>query len=212
METLNYLMTGFGAALQPSNLFYCFVGVLLGALIGVLPGFGPSGAIALLLPVTFHVPALSTIIMLAGIMYGAQYGCSTTSILMNIPGEPSSIATCLDGYAMARKGRAGPALGIAAFGSFIAGTGALFGLVFLAPSLAEFSLRFGPPEYFALMAFGLTTVIYLARGSMPRALMPTSAWEQRATAQPTRLSTFSARGIPCRQPHWAASSVRSGAA
>jgi putative tricarboxylic transport membrane protein len=171
MENLSYLMTGLGAALQPVNLFYCFGGVLLGTLVGVLPGIGPPGAIALLLPITFHVPVLSTIIMLCGIMYGAMYGCSITSILVNIPGEPASIMTCLDGYAMARKGRAGPALGISAFGSFIAGTGTLFGLIFLAPSLAEFSLRFGPPEYFALMAFGLTTLIYLARGSMAKALM-----------------------------------------
>jgi len=145
---------GLSTALQPINLLYCFVGVFCGTLVGVLPGIGPPGAIALLLPVTFHVPPVSAIIMFCGIMYGAQYGGSTTSILVNIPGEASSIVTCLDGYQMARKGRAGPALGIAAFGSFIAGTGSIFGLIFMAPALAEFGLRFGPPEYFSLIVFG----------------------------------------------------------
>jgi putative tricarboxylic transport membrane protein len=173
VDSLNFLLTGLNAALQPINLLYCFIGVFLGTLVGVLPGIGPSGTIALLLPITFKAPALASVIMLFGIMYGAQYGGSTTSILVNIPGEPSSIITCLDGYQMARKGRAGPALGISAFGSFIAGTLTIFGIVFLAPALAEFSLRFGPPEYFALMAFGLTVVIYLARESMEKALMMT---------------------------------------
>jgi putative tricarboxylic transport membrane protein len=171
MESFSYLITGLAIALQPANLIYCFLGVLLGTLVGVLPGIGPPGAIALLLPVTFHVPAVSSIIMLCGIMYGAQYGGSTTSILVNIPGESSSVVTCLDGYQMALKGRAGPALGIAAFGSFIAGTISIFGLVFLTPMLAEFSLRFGPPEYFALMIFALTLLLYLARGSMVKGLM-----------------------------------------
>jgi len=171
MESLGYLLTGLGIALDPVNLLYCAVGVFLGTLVGVLPGVGPAGAIALLLPITFKVPAISTIIILCGIAYGAQYGGSTTSILVNVPGEPSTVMTCLDGYAMARKGRAGPALGIAAFASFIAGTGSLFGLIFVAPTLAEFSLRFGPPEYFALMAFGMTVLIYLARESMAKALM-----------------------------------------
>ncbi|MFB3884088.1 MAG: tripartite tricarboxylate transporter permease [Thermodesulfobacteriota bacterium] len=171
MESLHYLFTGLGAALQPINLFYCLLGVFIGTLIGVLPGIGPPGAIALLFPITFKAPPLSGLIMLCGIMYGAQYGGSTTSILVNIPGETSSIMTCIEGYQMARKGRAGPALGMAAFGSFIAGTIALFGLVFVAPPLAEFSLRFGPPEYFALMAFALTVVLYLARESMAKSLM-----------------------------------------
>lgn len=174
MENLNNLLMGIMIALQPVNLLYCFLGVFIGTLIGVLPGIGPIGAISLLLPVTFHVPPLSAFIMLLGIMYGAQYGGSTTSILVNIPGEASSVITCLDGYAMARKGRAGPALGMAAIASFIAGTFALFGLVLLAPPLAEFGLRFGPPEYFALMVFGLTLVIYLARGSLAKALMMTA--------------------------------------
>jgi putative tricarboxylic transport membrane protein len=174
MENLYNLMMGLSTALQPSNLFYCFLGVFIGTLVGVLPGIGPLGAISLLLPVTFYVPPLSAFIMLLGIMYGAQYGGSTTSILINIPGEPSSIITCLDGYAMARKGRAGPALGMAAFSSFIAGTVAIFGLVLLGPQLAEFGLRFGPWEYFALMAFGLALVIYLARCSLAKALMMTA--------------------------------------
>ncbi len=171
METLTYLASGLITALQPMNLFYCFLGVLIGTLVGVLPGIGPPGALALLLPVTFHVPPISGLIMLFGIGYGAQYGGSTTSILVNIPGEASSIITCLDGYQMARKGRAGPALGIAAFGSFIAGTLSIFGLMFLAPPLAEFALSFGPPEYFAIVTFGLTVLIYLAHRSMLKAIM-----------------------------------------
>jgi putative tricarboxylic transport membrane protein len=171
MDALGYLWMGLSTALQPINLFYCFAGVFCGTLVGVLPGIGPTGAIALLLPVTFHVPPLSAIIMFCGIMYGAQYGGSTTSILVNIPGEASSIVTCLDGYQMARQGRAGPALGIAAFASFIAGTASVFGLVFMAPALAEFGLRFGPPEYFSLIIFGLTALLYLAHGSMARAMM-----------------------------------------
>jgi putative tricarboxylic transport membrane protein len=171
LESLQNLVMGLGTALHPVNLFYCFIGVLIGTLTGVLPGIGPVGAISLLLPVTFHVPPLSAFIMLAGIMYGAQYGGSTTSILVNIPGEASSVMTCIDGYAMARKGRAGPALGMAAFASFIAGTGTLFALVLIAPPLAEFGLRFGPPEYFSLMVCGLTVVVYLARGSIAKALM-----------------------------------------
>jgi putative tricarboxylic transport membrane protein len=168
------MIMGIATALQPINLIYCLVGSLIGTLIGVLPGIGPVGAIALLLPVTFHVPPLSAFIMFTGIMYGAQYGGSTTSILVNIPGEASSVMTCIDGYQMARKGRAGPALGMAAFASFIAGTVGLFGLVFFAPPLAEFGLRFGPPEFFAMMVFGLTLVIYLARGSLAKALMMTA--------------------------------------
>lgn len=171
MENVRYLFTGLALAFQPTNIIYCFVGVAIGTLIGVLPGIGPLGGIALLLPITFKAPALGGIIMLCGILYGTQYGGSTTSILVNIPGEAASVITTLDGYQMARKGRAGPALGIAAFGSFIAGTAAVFGLVFLAPTLSEFALKFGPPEYFCLMAFGMTMVIYLARSSMSRAVM-----------------------------------------
>ncbi|MBS3918025.1 MAG: tripartite tricarboxylate transporter permease [Deltaproteobacteria bacterium] len=171
METLQNLLFGFTIAMQPINLLYCFCGVLVGTLIGVLPGIGPPAAISLLLPITFHVPPVSSVIMLAGIMYGAMYGGSTTSILVNIPGEAASVVTCLDGYQMARQGRAGPALGIAAFGSFIAGTISIFLLILLAPTLAHFALRFGPPEYFSLMVLGLSILVYLAKGSILNALI-----------------------------------------
>ena len=171
METLDLLAQGILTAAAPVNLLYGFIGVLLGTMVGVLPGLGPAGAIALLLPLALHAPPLSYLIMLFGITYGAQYGGSITSILVNIPGEASSVITCLDGYAMARQGRAGPALGIAAFGSFIGGTLALFGLAYLAPALAEFGLHFGPPEYAALMFFGLTALVYLAHGPMDKALI-----------------------------------------
>ncbi len=171
MEFLNYLGIGFSVALQPSNLFYCFIGVFIGTLVGVLPGIGPVGAMSLLLPTTFKITPEAAIIMLAGIYYGAMYGGSTTSILVNIPGEAASVVTCLDGYQMARQGRAGPALGIAAFGSFIAGTLSILGLMFLAPPLSKLALRFGPPEYFTLMILGLTILIYLAQGAMPKALI-----------------------------------------
>jgi putative tricarboxylic transport membrane protein len=171
LDLLNYLSIGFSVALQPINLFYCFAGVFIGTLIGVLPGIGPVGAMSLLLPTTFKSTPEAAIIMLAGIYYGAMYGGSTTSILVNIPGEAASVVTCLDGYQMARQGRAGPALGIAAFGSFIAGTLSIVGLMVLAPPLSRFALKFGPPEYFTLMVLGLTILIYLAHGSMPKALL-----------------------------------------
>ena len=171
MELLNYLMMGFSVALQPMNLFYCFVGVLIGTLVGVLPGLGPSAAIALLLPATFHTTPVASIIMLAGIYYGAMYGGSTTSILVNIPGEAASVMTCLDGYQMARQGRAGPALGISAFGSFIAGTFGIIGLMLISLPLVDFALKFGPPEYFSLMILGLTILTFLTSVSMVRALM-----------------------------------------
>lgn len=171
MDIFKDLIFGFGIALQPMNLLYCFLGVLVGTLIGVLPGVGPAAALSLLLPVTFYVPPESTIILLAGITYGAMYGGSTTSILINIPGEAASVVTCLDGYQMARKGRAGAALGISAFGSFIAGTITVFMLIFLAPTLAGFALKFGPPEYFCLMVLGLSIMVYLARGSIINALI-----------------------------------------
>jgi putative tricarboxylic transport membrane protein len=171
MDVLQDLLLGFGVALHPMNLLYCLVGVLIGTLTGVLPGVGPAAALSLLLPVTFHVPPVSAIILLAGITYGAMYGGSTTSILVNIPGEPASVVTCLDGYQMARKGRAGAALGISAFGSFIAGTITVFFLIFLASTLASFALRFGPPEYFTLMVLGLSIMVYLAKGSIINALI-----------------------------------------
>ncbi len=171
MDILHNLLYGFSVGFQPENLFFCFVGVVLGTLIGVLPGIGPVGAISLLLPVTFKMSPVGATIMLAGIYYGSMYGGSTTSILVNIPGEAASIVTCLDGYQMARKGRAGPALGIAAFGSFIAGTLGLIGLVIFAAPLAQFGLRFGPPEYAALVLLGLTLITYLSRGSMLKTIM-----------------------------------------
>ena len=171
MEFFNSTLLGFQVAIQPINLFFCFIGVLTGTLVGVLPGLGPVAAMSLLLPTTFHVTPVSAIIMLAGIYYGAMYGGSTTSILVNIPGEAASVVTCLDGYKMARQGRAGPALGIAAFGSFIAGTLSLVGLMFIAPPLAEMALKFGPPEYFSLMILGLTVLTFLASGPMWKALL-----------------------------------------
>jgi putative tricarboxylic transport membrane protein len=171
MEFFHSLIMGFQVALQPMNLFFCFFGVLIGTLVGVLPGLGPTAAISLLLPTTFHVTPVSAIIMLAGIYYGAMYGGSTTSILVNIPGEAASVVTCLDGYQMARNGRAGPALGIAAFGSFIAGTVSVVGLMLIAPPLAAVALKFGPPEYFTLMILGLTILTFLASGPMWKALL-----------------------------------------
>jgi putative tricarboxylic transport membrane protein len=165
------IIYGFQVTFQPINFLFCGIGVLVGTLVGVLPGIGPAGAMALLLPATFKVSPTSTLILLAGIYYGVQYGGSTTSILVNIPGEASSVVTCIDGYQMARQGRAGPALGIAAIGSFIAGTIANVGLMFVAAPLARAALRFGPPEYFALMCMGLIIVTYLAQGSILKAIM-----------------------------------------
>jgi putative tricarboxylic transport membrane protein len=171
MDFVGSMLMGFQVALQPGNLVFCFAGVLIGTLVGVLPGLGPVAAISLLLPTTFHATPVSGIIMLAGIYYGAMYGGSTTSILVNIPGEAASVVTCLDGYKMARQGRAGPALGIAAFGSFIAGTLGVVGLMLVAPPLAEMALKFGPPEYFSLMILGLTILTFLASGPMWKALL-----------------------------------------
>ena len=166
MDTLGYLIQGAQVAFQPMNLLFCFVGVLMGTLVGILPGLGPTAAIALLLPVSYHIPPVSTIIMLAGIYYGAMYGGSTTSILLNIPGEAASVITCIDGHQMAKKGRAGPALGIAAFGSFIAGTIGVIGIMLVAPPMAKFALAFGPAEYFALMLMGIVIIIYMSSGSI----------------------------------------------
>jgi len=171
MELFEHLLFGTQTLFTPVNLAFCFIGVLMGTLVGVLPGLGPTAAIALLLPATFHTPPVASIIMLAGIYYGAMYGGSTTSILVNIPGEAASVITCLDGYQMALQGRAGPALGIAAFGSFIAGTISVVGLMLIAPPLAKFALAFGPPEYFSLMLMGVVVLIYLGSGSILKALM-----------------------------------------
>ncbi len=171
MDVLGNILFGFSVALQPTNLLYCFVGTLIGTLVGVLPGLGPAAAIALLLPSTFHASPVSATIMLAGIYYGAMYGGSTTSILVNIPGEAASVVTCIDGHKMALKGRAGPALGIAAFGSFIAGTFGVIALTITGPLLSGVALRFGPPEYFSMMIVGITVLTYLSSGSMIKSLM-----------------------------------------
>jgi putative tricarboxylic transport membrane protein len=171
VDILQNVIYGLHVATQPLNLMYCFLGVVVGTLVGVLPGLGPAAAIALLLPTTFKLTPVSGTIMLAGIYYGAMYGGSTTSILVNIPGEAASVVTCLDGYQMSLKGRAGPALGIAAFGSFIAGTFAVIALTFLGPFLANIALEFGPPEYFSLMIVGITVLTYLSSGSMLKALL-----------------------------------------
>ena len=171
MELLNYLFLGFSVVFEPMNLVYCFTGVLIGTLVGVLPGLGPVAAMSLLLPATFHTTPVASVIMLAGIYYGAMYGGSTTSILVNIPGEAASVMTCLDGYQMARQGRAGPALGISAFGSFIAGTIGIIGMMLISPPLVNFALKFGPPEYFSLMVLGLMVLTFLTSASMVRALM-----------------------------------------
>ena len=173
MEVISGLMQGFAVALQPMNLLWCFLGVVLGTVVGVMPGLGPPATIAMLLPLTFLMNPASAMIMLAGIYYGAKYGGSTTSILLNVPGESASVATCIDGYQMARNGRAGAALGIAAIASFIAGTVGVLGLMLIAPPLAKLSLAFSSPEYFALMALGLAMVVLLAGESMVKALLST---------------------------------------
>ncbi len=171
MEILADLGHGFAVALQPINLFWCFIGVLLGTVVGVMPGLGPAATIAMLLPLTFKMHPTTAVIMLAGIYYGAKYGGSTTAILLNVPGESASVVTCLDGYQMARKGRAGAALGIAAISSFIAGTVGVIALMLVAPPLAKFALSFSSPEYFALMVMGLAMVVLLAGSSLVKALL-----------------------------------------
>ncbi len=170
MDMLANLQIGLDTAFSLQNLIYCFIGVLLGTLIGVLPGLGPVPTIAMLLPLTFGLPAETALIMLSGIYYGAQYGGSTTSILLNLPGESASVVTALDGHQMARQGRAGVALATAAIGSFVAGTTATVLLAVFAPPLALLALSFGPPEYFALMVLGLAASVVLAHGPLARAL------------------------------------------
>ena len=171
MDFLGNVLTGFQITFQPVNLMYCFVGCFIGTLIGVLPGIGPSGTISILLTMTFNISPVTSVILLSGIYYGAMYGGSTTSILVNVPGEAASVVTTLDGYQMARQGRAGPALGIAAFGSFIAGTFSVIVLMFLSYPLSKLALAFGPPEYTALIILGITILTYLAQKSMVKALM-----------------------------------------
>jgi putative tricarboxylic transport membrane protein len=169
--TLISLMHGFGVALQPANVWYAFLGCLVGTLVGVLPGIGPLSGISILLPVTFGLNATQAVIMLAGIYYGSQYGGSTTSILMRIPGEASSVMTCIDGHAMAKKGRAGAALCIAAVGSWVAGTFGIIVLTVIAPPLATIALKFGPPEYTALIILGLIFLAYMSSTSLIRTLL-----------------------------------------
>ena len=170
MELFANLATGFGAAVTPVNLGFCLFGCLIGTLIGVLPGIGPIATIAMLLPVTFGLSPLGALIMLAGIYYGAQYGGSTTAILVNLPGESSSVVTCIDGYQMAQNGRAGAALAIAAVGSFFAGCVGTILIAAFAPVLAAFAVKFRSPEYFALMLFGLIAAVILAHGSVVKAV------------------------------------------
>jgi putative tricarboxylic transport membrane protein len=170
IETLQDLYLGFSVALSPQVLVYAFAGCIIGTLVGMMPGLGPLAGISLLLPATFGLNPIIAIVLLAGVYYGAMYGGSTTSILMRIPGEAASVMTCIDGYAMTQKGRAGPALAIAAIGSFIAGTLGVVGLMLLAPTLASFALRFGPPEYTALLLMGFFILAYMSGGSMAKTL------------------------------------------
>ena len=171
MDIVSGLAHGFAVALQPTNLFWCFVGCFLGTIVGIMPGLGPAATIALLLPLTLNMDPAGGIIMLAGIYYGAKYGGSTTSILLNVPGEASSVVTCIDGYQMARRGRAGAALGIAAIASFVAGTLGVVLLTLAAPPIAAFALSFSSPEYFALMALGLALAVLLAGASLIKGLL-----------------------------------------
>jgi len=169
-SVLSNLMLGFSVALQPSILAYAFAGCVIGTLVGMLPGLGPLAGISLLLPATFGLNPIIAMVLLAGVYYGAMYGGSTTSILMRIPGEAASVMTCIDGYAMTQRGRAGPALAIAAIGSFVAGTLSVIALMLLAPTLASFALRFGPPEYTALLLMGFLVLSYMSGGSMLKTL------------------------------------------
>src|SRR5438045_9490878 len=171
MGAIESLGLGFSVSLQPAVLWYAFLGCLVGTLAGVLPGIGPLAGISILLPITFGLNATNAIVMLAGIYYGSQYGGSTTSILLRIPGEASSVMTCIDGNAMARKGRAGAALSIAAVGSWIAGTLGVVLLTVVAPPLAGVALRFGPPEYTALLVLGLIFLAYMSTTSLVRTLL-----------------------------------------
>src|SRR5947207_4617026 len=170
MELIDHLVTGFGIALTPANLFFALAGALIGTLIGALPGIGPTATIAMLLPLTFHLQPTSGLIMLAGIFYGAQYGGSTTAILVNLPGETSSVVTCIDGHQMARQGRAGAALATAALGSFFAGCISTLLIAVFAPPLAKVGQSFGAPEYFSLMVLGLIAAGVPAHGSVVKAI------------------------------------------
>src|SRR6187431_3093539 len=169
MDFISNITLGLQTAVTPANLLYCFIGCVMGTLVGILPGLGPAATVAMLLPITFTLDVTGSLIMLAGIFYGAQYGGSTTAILINLPGESSSVVTAIDGYQMAKKGRAGPALATAALGSFFAGTVATILLAIAAPPLADVALQFGPAEYFSLMVLGLVASVALASGSLLKA-------------------------------------------
>ncbi len=171
MDILSNLAIGFGIAFSPANILFCFLGCLVGTLVGILPGIGPLATLAILLPVTFQIPSVSSIIMLCGIFYGAMYGGSTTAILINIPGEAASVVTCLDGYKMAIKGLAGKALGIAAISSFIAGSISNLGLNLLSPLLVELALKFGPPEYFSILTLGFVVCVFMIGGEISKTLI-----------------------------------------
>jgi len=171
VDALTGLLHGFQVVLQPQLLMFCLLGSVIGTLIGVLPGIGPLAALALLLPITFTLPPIAGMLMLSAIFYGAMYGGSTTSILLNMPGEAASVVTCRDGYQLAKQGRAGAALGVAAFGSFIAGTLSVIALTFFAPVLGKFAISFGPPENFTLMVLGLVCTLYMISGSPIKGLV-----------------------------------------
>lgn len=171
---INGFLDGFAIVIQPGNLLYCLIGVIIGMLIGVLPGLGPAATIAILLPITYGIDPVAAIIMLAGIFYGAQYGGTITSVLLRLPGEASSVVTVFDGFALAKKGKAGTALGIAAIGSFVGATISILGLTFLAPFIAEFALDFGPPEYAALALLGVLLVATIGNGNILKSLIAAS--------------------------------------
>src|SRR5499433_1287787 len=173
MELVSNLALGFSVSLQPLNILLCFIGVVLGVVIGILPGLGSAATIALLLPITYFLDTTTAVIMLAGIWYGSMYGGSITSILLRVPGEAASVMVAIDGHELTKQGRAGAALGMSIFSAFIAGMVGLLGLGLVAPTLAEFALDFGPPEYFALTLLGLTLVSYLATDSMWKAVAVT---------------------------------------
>ena len=194
-QILHNLVIGFGVAVTPIHLLYALIGCLLGTLIGVLPGIGPVATIAMLLPITFNLSPVAALIMLAGIYYGAQYGGSTTAILVNIPGESSSVVTCLDGYQMARQGRAGPALAVAALGSFFAGCVATLLIAVAAPPLAEVALKFGPAEYFTLMLFAMTAVASLTGNSPAKGMLSALLGLMIATEGIGRSSSTSVESI-----------------
>ena len=187
MDFLDPVLNGFTVVFAPSNLLYVLIGVLIGMVIGVLPGLGPVATIALLLPITYEIPPASAVILLAGIYYGAMYGGTITSVLLQLPGEAASVITTIDGYQMARQGRAGPALGIAAIGSFIGGTVSIIGLTFVAPALTAFALDFGPPEYAVLAAIGVMLVAALGTGSTAKSLVAAGVGLLFATIGPDPL-------------------------